>query len=68
MIESEQDAFDKLRLVTTFLTNVRFTEILSSFRLVSKEKGGKEIPESLRLLRKVLPNNSALADAEENTS
>ena len=44
-------------------------EILSSFRLVLEGKTGKEIPESSRFefLQKVLANNFALSDAEDNT-
>ena len=48
-IQSGPDAFDKSRLVVTFLTNLRFTEILCSFRLVLEGETGKEIPESWRL-------------------
>ena len=46
------------------------TEILCSFRLVLVEKTGKEIPKSSRLefLEKLLANNFALSDAENNTS
>ena len=54
----------------TFLTILRVTEILCSFRLVLGEKTGKGITESSRLgfLEKVLVNNFALSDAEDNTS
>ena len=54
----------------TFLTILRVTEILFSFRLVSEGKTGKEIPESSRLefLEKFLVNNFALWDAEDNNS
>ena len=38
--------FGKARWVMTFSTNMGVTEILCSFRLVLKEKTGKEIPES----------------------
>ena len=43
---------------------------LHSFRLVQKEKTSKEIPMSSRLefLEKILANNFALSDAEDNTS
>ena len=53
----------------TFLTILRFTEILCSFRLVLEGKTGKEIPESSRLefLEKFSANNFALSDAENNT-
>ena len=42
----------------------------ANFRLVLEEKTGKEIPESSRLdlLRKLLANNFALSDGEDNTS
>ena len=54
----------------TFLTIMGDTEILCSFRLVLERKTGKEIPESSRLefLEKFSTNNSALSDAEGNTS
>ena len=48
VIQSGPFAFDKSRLVVTFLTNLRFTEILCSFRLVLEGKTGKEIPEPWR--------------------
>ena len=40
-MESGPDAFGKLSLVMTLLTNVRVTEILYSFTLVLKENTGK---------------------------
>ena len=45
-------------------------EILRSFKLVLEGKTGKDIPESSRFefLEKVLANNFALSDAEDNTS
>ena len=48
----------------------RVTEILCSFRLVLEGKTGKGIPELSRLefLEKLLANNFALSDAEDNTS
>ena len=53
----------------TFLTILEVTEILCSFKLVLKGKTGKEIPASSRLqLEKFSANNSALSDAEDNTS
>ena len=54
----------------TFLTILGVTELLCSFRLVLEGKLGKEIPESSRLefLGKLLGNNFALSDAEDNTS
>ena len=54
----------------TFLTILGVMEILCSFRLVLEGKTGNEIPESSRLkfLEKLLANNFALSDAEDNTS
>ena len=54
----------------TFLTILAVTEILCSFRLVLEGKVGKGIPESSRLefLEKLLANNSALSDTEDNNS
>ena len=54
----------------TFLTTLRVTEILCSFRLVLEGKIGKEIPESSRLefLEEFSANNFALSDAKDNTS
>ena len=68
--QSRTDAFDKLELVMTFLTNLGDTEILCSFRLVLGWKTGKEISESSRLKfsEVFLANNFALPDAEDNTS
>ena len=45
-------------------------EILRSFKLVLEGKTGKDIPESSRFefLEKLLANNFALSDAEDNTS
>ena len=42
-------AFDELRFIMAFLTNLGVTEILCGFRLVLEGKTGKEIPESSRL-------------------
>ena len=69
-IQSGPDAFDESRFVMTFLTNLGVMGILNSFRFVLEGKTGKEIPESSRLefLEKVLADNSALSDAEDNTS
>ena len=69
-IQSGPDAFDESRFVMTFLTILGVMEILCSFRLVLEGKTGKEIPESSRLefLEKVLANNFALSDAEDNIS
>ena len=52
----------------TFLTIFRIMEILCSFRLVLEEKAGKGIPGSsrLQLPDKLLANNFALADADNN--
>ena len=53
-----------------FLTILRVTEVLCSFRLVLEGKTGKEIPESSRLefLQKFVANNFALSVAEDNTT
>ena len=69
-IHSEPDTFDKSRFVMTFLTILGATEILCRFRLVLEGKTHKEIPESssLKILEKILANNFALSDAEDNTS
>ena len=54
----------------TFLTILGVTEILCSFKLLLEEETGKEILESSRLefLEKILAQNFALSDAEDNTS
>ena len=69
-IQSRPDAFDESRFVMTFLTILEVTEILCSFRSVLEGKLSKEIPESSRLefSEKLLANNCALSDAEDNTS
>ena len=69
-IQSRPDAFDELRLVMAFLTNLGVTEIVYSSRLVLEGKAGEKIPESSRLefLKKFLGNNFALSEAEDNTS
>ena len=69
-IQSGPDAFHKSRFITTFLTILRVTEILCSFKLVLEGKTGKETPESSRLefKEKFSANNFALSDAEDNTS
>ena len=69
-IQSGPDAFSKLRIVMTFLTIFRVTEILCSFTLLLEEKTGKDIPQSSRLefSEKFRGNNFTLSDAEENTS
>ena len=68
-IQSRPDAFDESRFAMTFLTILRVTEVLCSFRLVLEGKTGKEIPEPFRLefLEKFF-SNFALSDAEDNTS
>ena len=54
----------------TFLTILGVIGILSNFRLVLDRKTVKEIPESsgLDFLEKLLGNNFALSEAEDNTS
>ena len=54
----------------TFLTILGVTEILCKFRLVLEVTICKEIPESSRLefLERLLANNFALSEAEDNTS
>ena len=69
-IQSGPDAFDESRFVMTFLIILGVIKILCSFKLVLQENTGKQIPESSRLefLEKVLANNFALSDAEDNIS
>ena len=69
-IQSEPDAVDKSRFALTFLATLGVTEILRSFKLVLKEKTGKEIPESSKLefLEKFSANHFPLSDAKVNTS
>ena len=69
-IQSGPDAFDESMFVMTFLTILGVMEIICSFRLVLEGKTGKEIPESSRFefVKKLLANNFALSDAEDNTS
>ena len=54
----------------TFLTILRVTEVLCSFRLVLERKADNAISESSRweFLEKFLANNFALSDTEDNTS
>ena len=68
-IQSRQDAFDKSKLIMTFLTILGVIEICS-FRLVLEGKTGKEIPKSsrLELLEMFLANNFALSEVEDSTS
>ena len=67
--QSGPDAFEVTILIMTFLTILRVTKILCSFRLVLEGKAGKEIPESSKLefSEKFLASNFALSDAEDNT-
>ena len=67
-IQSATDAFDESRFAMFIILGVM--EILCSFLLVLEGKTGEETPESskLELLEKFLANNSALSDAEDNTS
>ena len=69
-IQSGLDAFDESRFTMIFLTILGVMEISRSFRLVLERKTGKEILESLKLesLEKLLANNFALSDTEDNTS
>ena len=69
-IQSGPDAFDESGFVMTFLIILGVIKILCSFKLVLQENTGKQIPESSRLefLEKVLANNFALSDAEDNIS
>ena len=69
-IQSGRDAFDKSRLIMTFLAILRVTKTLCSFKLVLEGKTSKEISESSRLefLEKFSTNNFALSDAEGNNS
>ena len=54
----------------TYLTNLGVTEVLCSFKLVLEGKTSKEIHDSSRLefLKKILANNCALSDIEDNLS
>ena len=69
-IQSELDAFNKSRLVTSIPTILIVMEILRCFRLVQDGKTGKVIPESSRLefLEKFSANNFALSDVEDSIS
>ena len=61
-IQPEPDKFDKLKLVTTFLPNLRVTKISCSFMLVLEREAGKDIPESSKyeFLEKFYKNSFAL--------
>ena len=48
-IQSGPDAFDKSKLIMTFLTILGDTEIFCNFRLVIEGKTGTEIPQSSKL-------------------
>ena len=69
-LETPLEQNHKSRFFTTFLNILGVTDILYNFRLVLEGKTGKEILElsRLELLEKFLANNSALLDAEDNTS
>lgn len=56
----------KLTLVMSFLTKLGVTGILRSFRLVLKEKAGKEIPRviNIRVFQKFSANNVALLELD----
>ena len=68
-IRSGSDAFDKPRLIMTFLTIFWVKEKSCQFRSFTEEKAGKKIPESSRLesLLSFWANNFSLSDAEDNT-
>ena len=68
-LQSGRDTFDDSRFFMTFLTVLGVMEIFCSFRLVIEGRTGTEIPESsqLEFLEKILANNFALSDAEDNT-
>ena len=70
VIQSGPDAFDKSRLVMTFLTNLVVIEILHSFRLVLEGETGKEISASSRLefLEKFLANSFAFSVTGDKNS
>ena len=55
-MQSGLDGFDKSRFVMTFLTILRDTVILCSFKVVLEGKTGKDIPESA--------NNFTLSDVD----
>ena len=58
---------DKLRLVTTILTNLG---VMFIFRSVLEGRASKEMPllSRLEFLEKFSENNSTLSDAEDNNS
>ena len=61
VIESRSDAFDKSKLVMTFLTNLGTAKILHCFRLVLEGKTGREMSKSswLEILKKHRAINSS---------
>ena len=69
-IQSGRDAFEKSKMIMTFLTILRVSEIWCDFRLVLEAKTVKEIPKSTRLefLQKLSANNSASSGREDCTS
>ena len=67
-LETPLEQNHKSRFFTTFLNILGVTDILYNFRLVLEGKTGKEMLSRLELLEKFLANNSALLDAEDNTS
>ena len=64
--QSGPDAFDKSRLVMTFLTILDVTEVLFSFRIVLESKTGKEITQTpkSKFLQKFSANKFDLSDPE----
>ena len=70
VIQSGWDAFDKSKIILTFLTILGVREIWCDFRLVVEGKTVKEILKSTRLefLQKLWANNSGLSGGEDSTS
>ena len=68
-IQWGSDAFDELRLVTTFVTRLGVKWILYHFISVLERKPSKVIPESsrLRFLKMFSTNKFALSDTEHKT-
>ena len=67
-IRSRPSTLDKSRLIVTFLTNLGYTWILCSFKLVLEGKPYKEIPEwviKIEVLRKAFLNSFALVESKE---
>ena len=68
-IRSRPSTLDKSRLIVTFLTNLGYTWISCSFKLVLEGKPYKEIPEwviKIEVLRKAFLNSFTLVESEEN--